>query len=327
MTSLILQSVRNKSTLGGHLVGVPLLLVLVSCTGPTGPDDERIERPSVSMDVVGSGNGSGHVAGGPPATPFDCHIRGGVASAPGCSRSFQPLETSSVSLTASPDLGSTFVGWSGCSTVVGTTCRLSYSRDKSESLKVTATFAAASTGLCNDPENFPLAADFESVSPFTRTVDATGGATTDATRLETGGAAGGGYLRMAHMLPSPSSILVSYLHPTVYSPAAGAITRIEYREDRIQFDPPFNGAAIGGGFFLLQSGVRHLIPLTDGVFTHLNWQTATAVLTPADFPAANLTAQGGPIQFGFYRNNSANPNGPAITTAHGIDNWEVRVCR
>jgi hypothetical protein len=172
-----------------------------------------------------------------------------------------------------------------------------------------------------------LAENFTSSNPFSHTVETTGGSTTDVTRLATGGASGSGFLRMAHLLPSPSSITVFYLHPTVTNLASGSIARIEYREDRNQFDPPFSGAAIGGGFFLLQNGQRHVVPITGGAFTHLTWQPATVTLTPADFPGANLTSQGGPIQFGFYRGNTNNPNGAPITTTHGIDNWEVTVCR
>lgn len=232
MTPSILKTVRkNASTVGAHLLGVPLLAVLVCCAAPTAPRPEQAQQND--------------------------------------SDSTQPP--------------------------------------------------------CSQPGG-PWTVNFESNNPFTQTFDATGGATQGAT-LTASGANRSGYLRMIHILPSPSSITVYHLHPTVHQLTSGAITRIEYQEARSQFDPPFTDAAIGGGFFLLQNNIRYLVPMTGGQFTHLDWQTVTRVLTAADFPGANLTAQGGAVQFGFYRNNSANPNGSGITTTHGIDDWQVTICR
>jgi hypothetical protein len=43
----------------------------------------------------------------------------------------------------------------------------------------------------------------------------------------------------------------------------------------------------------------------------------------SDLPGIDLSAAGGPIQFGYYRANSDS----TATVQHGIDNWRVELCR
>lgn len=176
-----------------------------------------------------------------------------------------------------------------------------------------------------------ISADFDSPAsnPFSSiTFTESGGASQTATYTASGGASGA-YLQLKHILPSPSSLVVDHVHPTAYSAATqGAITYIDYSEYRIELLPPFVGAAIGGGMIIRQGSSRVLVSLTNGVFTNPIWsQAGVTNLRPADLPGINFTTSGAPIQFGFYRSNSANAGGATVTTTHGIDNFEVKVCR
>jgi hypothetical protein len=131
---------------------------------------------------------------------------------------------------------------------------------------------------------------------------------------------------MTHVFPGAGTIQVDHVFPTPYVPSmSGAIDHIDYSEDRIQFNQPFPGAAIGGYFFLRQSGVRRIVTLTGGTFTGTAWETATlSGLRASNFSGADFSAQGAPIEFGFVRWNST---GGILTTTHGIDNWRVTICR
>jgi hypothetical protein len=215
------------------------------------------------------------------------------------------------------------VGWLGCE--VG-----SNSTDAGVDAGVDAGADAGSGGTgvpCLNP--VVLSVDFTANDPFVvvDTVE-TGGASEMATWEATGGNPDG-YRRMTHTLPSESSITVFHLFEQEYDPAGGAIDHINYSESRIQFDPPFSGAGIGAGFFLVQGGNRSTMPLpTDGAFASTDWEPVVLEnIQPDDFSRVpDFTATAAPIQFGFYRSNSHGP-GEEIVTTHGIDNWQVKICR
>jgi hypothetical protein len=163
---------------------------------------------------------------------------------------------------------------------------------------------------------------FDADAGWTRTTEATPGLS-DSVRFEGTGGAGGGYRRMAHELPNRGDIVVDHWYDSFYSPRQeGPIRRIHYVEDRIQFSPPFTGAAVGSGFLVRQGGRRVALPLP--VFRETTWQRAELVAGPADLAGIDLSSNGGPIQFGYYRGNTSSGG---ITVQHGIDNWTVEVCR
>jgi len=114
--------------LGSLLVG---LVGIAGCGGDkkggggsgTGPDDFDV---TVNLTVQGAGNGNGQVSG----SQINCQIQGGQASATGCQGTVT-LNSSNLpttlTLTASPSQGSTFVAWTGsCAAAgAGAACQLS----------------------------------------------------------------------------------------------------------------------------------------------------------------------------------------------------------
>jgi len=183
---------------------------------------------------------------------------------------------------------------------------------------------------CFDP--VILTETFELGDSFDATAEPMNGAS-DTAVLEQAGGNPRGYLRMEHVLPGVpggSAITVFHLFDQEYDPANGAITHFNYSEDRIQFDPPFPSAMIGGGLFVVQNGIRYTFPLTPGgSFASQSWERARIDdLGPESFTdGLDFSENGAPIQFGFYRSNSHGESSEAITTTHGIDNWRVEICR
>lgn len=80
---------------------------------------------SISVDVAGTGSGRGQVTESKPAVNIDCFTYFGVNSS-GCSDFFDDDGVGSLQLTATPGTGSTFGGWTGCSSVSGNVCTLSW---------------------------------------------------------------------------------------------------------------------------------------------------------------------------------------------------------
>ena len=112
-----------------------------------------------------------------------------------------------------------------------------------------------------------------------------------------------------------------------YNPAVkGAITSIAYSEDSKLFQG--FGQGQGTGAALIQNGVVYFAP---GLITPKTAWThqVRAKLTAANFVAADLkthpdfSQNGAPMQFGFYRANSAGIPGYSITA--GIDNWSLTI--
>ena len=89
-----------------------------------------VSRPSTSVTVLGSGTGAGRVTDG----YIDCRIAAGVVSGV-CTSNFYGRNEAVV--TATPEPGSTFTGWTNCSVSSGSTCRIGIL----DSRTVTATFA------------------------------------------------------------------------------------------------------------------------------------------------------------------------------------------
>lgn len=163
---------------------------------------------------------------------------------------------------------------------------------------------------------------------WSTTVTNWGGGTESEQQMLTGGNPSA-YLQITHWVaPGPSEIVGSheFLGGSYDPSTAGAITSLNYREDQIEFNPPWPGAAIGAGPLLFQNGVIYSGP--DLTFTSLSWQTAELRgLTATDFTAGgshpDFSAAGGVIRFGFWRSNGN--IGAGYTTVSGIDNWSFTI--
>jgi CSLREA domain-containing protein len=97
-----------------------------------------ILQPQRTLTVAGAGTGSGTVA----ATGITCTITAGSTSGD-CAESY--AHGTSVTLTATPNSGSTFTGWSGCDSVSGMDCQVTLTAAK----LVTAQFTDPSLGCPN----------------------------------------------------------------------------------------------------------------------------------------------------------------------------------
>jgi hypothetical protein len=136
----------SAPTLGkyGVLVGAILgaAMLLSGCQGQqdaTSPELAQVKIPRV-LTVTGGGTGGGTVT-----APFfetgtlNCVITNGVAAPEKCSMSYG--WKTQVPLTATPDPGSTFTGWSGACSGTGTTCKAVMTQSRS----VRASFGGQST--------------------------------------------------------------------------------------------------------------------------------------------------------------------------------------
>jgi len=138
-----------------------------------------------------------------------------------------------------------------------------------------------------------------------------------------------GFRRMVHTFtattsPTFVSIFVHHVYDGVYDPRrGGAVSAIEYREDRIRLSP--STGDIGSGVVIYQNGIYHVAPLTGGVFSNSAWDRVTATLRASDFtPRPDFSAAGGAMRFGYLRSNTSRFPTELV---HGIDNWRVEVVR
>ena len=195
-----------------------------------------------------------------------------------------------------------------------------------EAVSVRASFTAnvvAQRSDCPNPMVFEHG--FDRDDRWTEVVEASPGVLQEAYPVSPGGNPGG-YRRMRHVFPGAGSITVFHLGPVgTFDPQSGGrITGIRYSEDRIQFDPPFAGAAVAGGLFLQQGGRRYAKALPS--FRSTAWERAELRLLPSEFPDVDFSFGATPISFGYYRANS-NTSDRAVGLSHGIDNWRIEICR
>ena len=146
-----------------------------------------------------------------------------------------------------------------------------------------------------------------------------------------------GQRRTAHLLPgtddgenNPTQITVLHVFTGGgWDPSTdGALASVDYSEDQIEFEPPFEGAAIGALFVIVQDGTTYNTSINENnAYSNTSWQTTSVDgLTPADFspaPGPDFSAGGAPMTFGYLRSNTN--RGTEITTQHGIDNWTVEL--
>ncbi len=180
--------------------------------------------------------------------------------------------------------------------------------------------------------------DFEGGDNWTATVERTTNGSQQSATLA-GGGNPGGQRRMTHVMPgtedgedNPTQISVLHIFTGGgWDPAtAGPLAHIDYAEDQIEYDPPFDGAAIGTRFAVVQDGVTYLAEINppDNAFDNTDWRTTRVVnLTPGDFvpaPGPDFSADGAPMSFGYSRSNTSRGS-REITLQHGIDNWTVEL--
>jgi hypothetical protein len=120
-------------------LGILVLLFVGACG-----NNSNITNPpgalSFTLTVNGSGTGSGHVvtpAGTSPA--IDCLLAVDAGTTGVCSGAYP--ESTSVSITVSPDSGTTFTGWGGDASSCGgaATCSIVMSQNKTATAQLTRT--------------------------------------------------------------------------------------------------------------------------------------------------------------------------------------------
>lgn len=115
-----------------------LTFALIGACSSSSPEDlfEQID-----VTVVGSGGGSGQVVAPDPSVAIDCQFTAGVSNPLACDDTFSDAGGGGVfPLEATPDVGSTFGGWTGCSSSVGTVCTLTFAAGHDTSFAVSAHF-------------------------------------------------------------------------------------------------------------------------------------------------------------------------------------------
>ncbi len=92
----------------------------------TGCADNMGAYDRVEVDVTGHGTGTGTVSASDPAVDIECTITAGTSSGT-CHASFPEAGQGGVfTLTATPSAGSSFDGFSGCTSAAGNVCTLSF---------------------------------------------------------------------------------------------------------------------------------------------------------------------------------------------------------
>jgi hypothetical protein len=186
---------------------------------------------------------------------------------------------------------------------------------------------------------------------WTVTADLTGGATYSVTQVLTGGSATPPFRFMSHRLPPVSSGLATvavthvFLGDTYDPGVEGAISAIDYIEAGIILSFPFPDAFSTTQPVVVQDGITY----TTASFIRFiavngshAWETKSLLqLTADDFtppggPAGDhpdFSAAGGPIHFGFVRQNSRSATQPAVppdqdlVIDQGVDTWRIWVYR
>ena len=121
--------------------------VAMSCGGSMAPPVGK----EVTVNVSNGGQGVGRVTAPDSAVNIDCLVGPNVPDPGTCSDEFLDAGAGGTfSLVAEANPGSTFAGWSGCSTVDGNECVLSFSSDPADvTFNVTASFDLDPSNECN----------------------------------------------------------------------------------------------------------------------------------------------------------------------------------
>jgi hypothetical protein len=158
-------------------------------------------------------------------------------------------------------------------------------------------------------------------------------ATAVATTVPTGGTGPTPpYRKVEHL--NYNLIFAAHVHqPSIYDPATGAITSIDYSYDLLGFKLEQDSLAVAYRLLLVQNGTYYTGP-TDQI-TFDRWTSfPTKRLLRANFTKVagngpdlpDFSCAGARITLGYLTANSTNPiSGPTASLASGIDNWNVTV--
>jgi hypothetical protein len=217
-----------------------------------------------------------------------------------------------------------------------------YERNGSFTIEVTARETKTSDRLtCSRPVVFDdclsaqrIEDDFTVDERWSRSMITDGPGMGEAVSWQHSGGApgnGGGYRRMMHEFrattaPTFVSIYVYHVFDFWGGPVQGPIDHINYREDHIKFAPISATASVAGGLLIVQNGAKHVAPIPGGTFANSgSWERTSVTLRASDFtPPPDFSRSAAPMQVGYYR---ANSNRYPLVIEHGIDNWQVQVCR
>jgi hypothetical protein len=134
---------RRRFLASGLSAGLLAVLLVYGCQEqpePTAPAFARV-KPGRTLTVTGGGNGLGTVTAPNygEAGALECSISGGTADPIKCGKTYG--WKTQVQLTATPQGGSSFTGWSGACTGTGRECKVVMTQSRS----VRATFSGAGT--------------------------------------------------------------------------------------------------------------------------------------------------------------------------------------
>lgn len=334
---------------------VPLLAASVAgCGGGEG-------GPTVEVEVSGAGIGQGEVRGlAGQTTPIACRIEEGDTGG-GCQSAFLDLGgVGTFTLTATPDAGSVFGGWSAtCSADAGSCstsectgsdagCTLSFNaRDFKDGVDVTFDVTAAfdlASGTavscqtaCPDRQCDEFSDDrFEEATWEHVAVFQAAGTEYDVSQGTDEQGNLDPYRFVSHRLvppPNVNELSISVAHGNtnaVYDPNADrAIHSLHYSYDGRAL-PGSRQASIrplakqGGKWFWTAFDSERVL-INEGDWVTREWPTASLI----GFGHAgqlDLTENGTEITFGF--STAASHKGTSPTTRNtGVDNWRVVICK
>ena len=284
---------------------------------------EDVHIAIVTVTVSGTGNGT--VAG--PVDPGEVDLYASLFSQIQCrkgsgrctvSTDLDQRGPTTVTLTATPDPGSSFVGWTWCSATAEDPFKATLRLDAEVGYECDATFDAPppDPNACNNP--FVLFSDFENPSVW----ELWDGDASNGSYQTSGGNPGAYRLEESERLPGLGKYEWDYyLRTEVYDPAdAGAVTGILYSEDRIVLTGLDAGEGITGGLYLQNEHTVFQGALDGGaLFTGSSW---TTVSERFDVPPERTNV---PFRVGYWRTSNVLPGSGAIQA--GIDNVRISICR
>lgn len=314
---------RTRLTLLGVIGALPALgLACFPENDQTGdPIDTFVA--TLNVTVTGSGNGTVTVvdAGKPAYVPvfqaISCNNTGQNCIA---HTDLDQFGVTTLTLEATPDSASVFDSWSGdCVPLPGTGNRSTVTMETETAFSCTAIFNANPISNCNNP--FTISSTFDTDADWERNEY---GAGVTGSNPSTGGNDGG--YRLGG-LDRPVNGLASFelhaLHHTGYDPATqGAVTGIQYSEDRIVHAPVMAGEGIRGGLYLYDNFSGYIAYVGDPsvAFTGTSWTTVSVV---ADHFVLDHVRQ--PFRVGYVRHVDVVAG--TGTLEHGIDNVVIKICR
>jgi hypothetical protein len=297
-------------------------MVLLSGCLPGVEPGMDVQNATLTVTVSGTGNGtvtatSSNTAYATVFGAINCRRGSGTCTA---STDLDQHLTTILTLTAVPDTGSRFVGWTTCSPSSADPLQATVNMNSETGYECTATFdLLVPPPACNNP--VVLSSDFGDPSVWERTHIATG---TDGS-FQTSGGHPGAYELEELQRPANGSAeaTVYFLRTEVYDPAvSGAVTGILYSEDRIVLTQPLmTGEGIAGGLSIwTQPYPLGGLPVDNGVYyTGNTWTTASKRF---DAVPDRTTI---PFRVGFWRQIVALGGSGAVQS--GIDNVTISICR